>query len=191
MAEPGWASARLIEAAQAGDRESITAVVHGAHSHVRRFAEHLCASPQDAEDAAQEALIILYRKIGSLRATGALASWMFRIVRNECLRRARLLLDRYDEAGAGLVTSAEEEVIRRLEADLVAQAIRELPDVQRRVLILRDVLGYPGRMVAERLGLSNAAMKSQLHRARSRLRHSLNGMSGAADGPREAGTTGT
>ncbi|MEQ4722146.1 RNA polymerase sigma factor [Nonomuraea sp. B19D2] len=188
-ADRSWVSAQLIEAAQAGDRESITAVIDGAHSHVRRFAEHLCASPQDAEDAAQEALIILYRKIGSLRATGALASWMFRIVRNECLRRARLLFDRTEEAGAGLATSAEDEVIRRLEAELVAQAIRELPDVQRRVLIMRDVLGYPGRRVAGMLGLSNAAMKSQLHRARSRLRLSLGGMTGPTGGPADPGTT--
>ncbi|MCG5218360.1 RNA polymerase sigma factor [Streptosporangium sp. KLBMP 9127] len=189
VADPGWASKQLIEAAQAGDRESITAVVHGAHSHVRRFADHLCASPQDAEDAAQEALIILYRKIGSLRATGALASWMFRIVRNECLRRARLLFDHYDEADTGLATSAEDEVIRRLEAELVAQAIRELPDVQRRVLIMRDVLGYPGRRVAETLGLSNAAMKSQLHRARSRVRLSLDGKTDATGGPPDPGAT--
>ncbi|MEV0231490.1 RNA polymerase sigma factor [Nonomuraea sp. NPDC050786] len=185
VADRSWASAQLIEAAQAGDRESITAVIHGAHVHVRRFAEHLCASPQDAEDAAQEALIILYRKIGSLRATGALASWMFRIVRNECLRRARLLFDRDAEAGADLATSAEDEAIRRLEAELVAQAIRELPDVQRRVLIMRDVLGYPGRRVAEVLGLSNAAMKSQLHRARTRLRLSLGDLTGPAGGPHD------
>ncbi|MFI6504509.1 RNA polymerase sigma factor [Nonomuraea typhae] len=178
VADRAWASAQLIEAAQAGDRESITAVISGAHSHVRRFAQHLCATPQDAEDAAQEALITLYRKIGTLRATGALASWMFRIVRNECLRRARLLFDRGEEADAGLVTSAEDEVIRRLEAEFVAQAIRELPDVQRRVLIMRDVLGYPGGRVAEALGLSTAAMKSQLHRARGRLRHSLGDMAG-------------
>ncbi|MEV0391403.1 RNA polymerase sigma factor [Nonomuraea sp. NPDC050643] len=187
MGDPGWASAQLIEAAQAGDRESITAVVGSAHPHVRRFAAHLCASPQDAEDAAQEALIILYRKIGSLRATGALASWMFRIVRNECLRRARLLFDRWDEADDGLARSAEDEVIRRLEAELVAQAIRELPDVQRRVLIMRDVLGHPGRRVAETLGLSDAAMKSQLHRARSRVRLSLDGRADAPGGPLERG----
>jgi DNA-directed RNA polymerase specialized sigma24 family protein len=116
-----WASAQLIEAAQAGDRESITAVLYGAHSHVRRFAEHLCASPQDAEDA--------------------------------------------------------------------AQAIQELPDVQRRVLIMRDVLGYPGRTAAEALGLSNAAMKSQLHRARNRLRISLGDTAGPAEGPHPPGTT--
>ncbi|GAA2324625.1 sigma-70 family RNA polymerase sigma factor [Nonomuraea roseoviolacea subsp. roseoviolacea] len=196
VADRAWASAQLIEAAQAGDRESIAAVLYGAHTHVRRFAEHLCASPQDAEDAAQEALIILYRKIGSLRATGALASWMFRIVRNECLRRARLVFERQDErllfehqdeAGSGLVSSAEDEAIRRLEAELVARAIQELPEVQRRVLIMRDVLGYPGPSVARSLGLSNAAMKSQLHRARNRLRLGLagGGMSGPAEGPRD------
>ncbi|MDR8410923.1 RNA polymerase sigma factor [Nonomuraea sp. 3-1Str] len=189
VADRSWASTQLIKAAQAGDRESITAVLHGAHSHVRRFAEHLCASPQDAEDAAQEALIILYRKIGSLRATGALASWMFRIVRNECLRRAHVLIERDDEAEAGLATSAEDEAIQRLEAERVAQAIQELPHVQRRVLIMRDVLGYPGRRVAESLGLSNAAMKSQLHRARTSLRLSLGGMTGPAEGPHDSGPT--
>lgn len=171
MPERSWASAQLIKSAQADDHESIVAVLDGAHSHVRRFADHLCATPQDAEDAAQEALIILYRKIGTLRATGALASWMFRIVRNECLRRARVLVERHEPET--LATSAEDEAIRRLEADQVAQAIHDLPDVQRRVLIMRDVLGYPGRTTAEALGLSIAAMKSNLHRARNTLRLSL------------------
>ncbi|MBC6451036.1 RNA polymerase sigma factor [Actinokineospora xionganensis] len=171
----GWASEQLIKAAQAGDLESITAVVHGAHPHVRRFARQLCASSQDAEDAAQEALIVLYRKIGSLRASAALASWMFRIVRNECLRRAQRLLDHRDEVPADPVASAEDEVLRRLEAERVAEAIRALPDLQRRVLIMRDVLGHPGRTVAETLGVSTAAMKSNLHRARTTLRLTLRG----------------
>ncbi|WP_370961921.1 RNA polymerase sigma factor [Amycolatopsis sp. cg9] len=169
----GWVSEQLVEAAQGGDLESLTAVVHGAHPHVRRFADHLCASPQDAEDAAQEALIVLYRKIGSLRATAALASWMFRIVRNECLRRTRRLLDTGTEPEPGLTDSAEDEALKRLEAERVALAIQTLPDVQRRVLVLRDVLGQPGRTVAEALGLSTAAMKSHLHRARTAVRARL------------------
>jgi len=175
VGDRGWASDRLIRAAQGGDLESIAAVVHGAHPHVRRFAKHLCASPQDAEDAAQEALIVLYRKIGTLRASAALASWMFRIVRNECLRRVRPPLGRYDDADVTVdaVDSAEDEVLRRLEAEHVAAAIRALPDLQRRVLIMRDMLGYPGRSVAEALGLSTAAMKSTLHRARTAVRFSL------------------
>jgi RNA polymerase sigma factor (sigma-70 family) len=182
VVDRGWASEQLVRAAQAGDLESLTAVVHGAHPHVRRFAGHLCASPQDAEDAAQEALIVLYRKIGSLRATAALASWMFRVVRHECLRRARRLLDHHDVAGVDLAASAEDEVLSRLEAERVAAAIRALPDVQRRVLIMRDVLGRPGRTVAESLGLSTPAMKSHLHRARAALRLALRGgVEGAHD----------
>ncbi|MGH3426342.1 MAG: RNA polymerase sigma factor, partial [Mycobacteriales bacterium] len=92
MADSTWADEQLIAAAQGGDAESVAALVSSSHPHVRRFAHTLCASPEDAEDATQEALIILYRKVGTLRASAALASWMFRIVSNECLRQWRLIL---------------------------------------------------------------------------------------------------
>ncbi|MEV5240158.1 RNA polymerase sigma factor [Streptomyces cinnamoneus] len=172
-----WPDEQLIKAAQDGDVTSLTAVVMESQPHVRRFAVSLCSSPQDAEDAAQEALIILYRKIGTLRATGALASWMFRIVRNECLRQVRLLVSQGNEATAGREVaaepSAEDAVLHRLEAERIAAAVSALPRDQRQVLIMRDVQGLPGRTVAHSLGLSSAAMKSRLHRARAALRHSL------------------
>ncbi|MBO2457163.1 RNA polymerase sigma factor [Actinomadura violacea] len=174
MAERAWPGERLVAGAQRGDAESIAALVSGSHPHVRRFAHALCASPQDAEDAAQEALIVLYRKIGTLRASGALASWMFRIVRNECLRRARTVLQPR-EVPDGAVPSAEDDVLRRLEAERGAAAIAALPADQRRVLIMRDVQGIPGRMAAEALGLSVAAMKSRLHRARAAVHEALEG----------------
>ncbi|WP_193433203.1 MULTISPECIES: RNA polymerase sigma factor [Streptomyces] len=172
-----WPDERLIKAAQDGDVTSLTTVVMRSQPHVRKFALSLCASPQDAEDAAQEALIILYRKIGTLRATGALASWMFRIVRNECLRSVRLLVARRDDAPAepeaGAEPSAEEAVLRRLEVERISAALCALPPDQRQVLIMRDVQGLPGKTVAHSLGLSSAAMKSRLHRARAALRQSL------------------
>ncbi|MEV6973849.1 sigma-70 family RNA polymerase sigma factor [Kitasatospora sp. NPDC093806] len=170
-----WPGNAVVTAAQCGDVEAIAALVSGAHPHVQRFARSLCATPEDAEDAAQEALIVLYRKIGMLRATGALASWMFRIVRNECLRRARLVLRERPPAGVGVSRSAEDEVLWRLEAGRVAEAIAALPEDQRRVLIMRDVQGLGGRMVADALGLSTAAMKSRLHRARAALRDATAG----------------
>ncbi|MFD3549239.1 RNA polymerase sigma factor [Streptomyces sp. NPDC058655] len=168
-----WPGEALIVAAQAGDLDSLTALVAGSHPNVRRFAHSLCASREDAEDAAQEALIILYRRIGMLRASGALASWMFRIVRNECLRRARLMPRERAQLPEAAVMSAEDEVLQRLEAGRVAEAIAALPADQRRVLILRDVQGFSGRMAAEALGLSTAAMKSRLHRARATVQHTL------------------
>ncbi|MFD0369239.1 RNA polymerase sigma factor [Streptomyces sp. NPDC127114] len=172
-----WPDDRLIKAAQDGDVSSLTTVVMESQPHVRKFAISLCASPQDAEDAAQEALIILYRKIGTLRATGALASWMFRIVRNECLRQVRLLVSRSDETSAEpevcAEPSAEDAVLHRLEVERIAAAVSALPRDQRQVLIMRDIQGLPGRTVADALGLSTAAMKSRLHRARATLRQSL------------------
>ncbi|MGW2180586.1 RNA polymerase sigma factor [Streptomyces sp. NPDC001732] len=182
MADFTWPGEQLIVAAQEGDVEAAAALVSGSHPHVRRFAHSLCASPQDAEDAAQEALIILYRKIGMLRASGALASWMFRIVRNECLRRARLTLRSHGPVPDTAVPSFEDEVLQRLEAGRVAEAIAALPADQRRVLIMRDVQGYSGRMVADALGLSTAAMKSRLHRARTEIRRTLRETSGPLPG---------
>ncbi|MFD0266247.1 RNA polymerase sigma factor [Streptomyces sp. NPDC127106] len=182
-----WPGEQLIKAAQDGDVTSLTTVVMESQPHVRKFALSLCASPQDAEDAAQEALIILYRKIGTLRATGALASWMFRIVRNECLRQVRLLVPRGDGAPAEPETSAEpsaeDAVLHGLEAERIAAAVSALPRDQRQVLIMRDVQGLPGRTVARSLGLSTAAMKSRLHRARAALRHSLAVPDPAVDQP--------
>ncbi|MBB4687524.1 RNA polymerase sigma factor [Amycolatopsis jiangsuensis] len=170
MAEPAWASETLVAAAVGGDAESIAALVSGSYPHVRRFAGALCATREDAEDAAQEALIVLYRKIGTLRASGALAAWLFRIVRNECLRRIRRPLP---SAPAPAVPSAEDDVLHRVEAERVAAAIAALAPEYRQVLIMRDIQGYHGRTVAAVLGLSVAAMKSRLHRARTAVRDHL------------------
>lgn len=179
MADPAWPSAGLIAAAQGGDVESVAALVSGSHPHVRRFAYSLCLSPEDAEDAAQEALLILYRKIGMLRTAGALASWMFRVVRNECLR---LMSRRQPVLADVAVPSVENEVLDRLDAERVARAIAQLPADQRRVLIMRDIQGYRGRAVADALGLSVAAMKSRLHRARATVQRLLAEGVGGDDG---------
>ncbi|ROR37742.1 RNA polymerase sigma factor [Kitasatospora cineracea] len=180
MVETRWPGAEVVAAARDGDRDSLAVLVAGADPHVRRFAHTLCPGPEDAEDAAQEALIVLYRRIGMLRATGALASWLFRIVRNECLRRARALRPAAAtaEPPAGTADSAEQEALRRLDTERVASAIAALPADQRRVLIMRDLQGLGGRAVAEALGLSPAAMKSRLHRARAAVRAELGGNAG-------------
>ncbi|SDM52047.1 RNA polymerase sigma factor [Allokutzneria albata] len=173
MADPGWPREPLIVAAQGGDEAAIAALMSGSHPHIQRFARSLCATPEDAEDSAQEALIILYRKIGTLRASAALASWMFRIVRNLCLRQAARALRGDDLARPAAIASAEDDVMQRLEAQRVAAAIAALPADQRRVLIMRDIQGCSGRMTADALGLSVPAMKSRLHRARATVRQLL------------------
>jgi RNA polymerase sigma factor (sigma-70 family) len=118
-----------------------------------------------------------------LRATAALGSWMFRIVRNECLRRARMFSqfttrqphpDAGPDTGLDAISGpVEDDVLARLEAEAVVAVIVALPADLRRVLVLRDVQGLSGRAVAQELGLSVAAMKSRLHRARAAVRTAL------------------
>ena len=171
---PGWSwpTEQVVCAAQEGDTRAIAALLSGSHGHVRRFARTLCSTPEDAEDAAQEALIVLYRKIGTLRATAALGSWMFQVVRNECIRRSRVTL-RGRLATTMVEPSAEDAALARLEVKRIVDAIAGLPDEQRTVLVLRDIQGLSGAATAQALGLSRAAMKSRLHRGRASLRSRL------------------
>lgn len=167
-----WPTEQVVSAAQQGDPHAITALLSGSHAHVRRFARTLCSTPEDAEDAAQEALIVLYRRIGTLRASAALASWVFQIVRNECIRRSRTMLSR-PVATVGVESSAEDTALVRLEVERIVACISALPPEQRAVLVLRDIQGLSGAATAEALGLSRAAMKSRLHRGRELLRSQL------------------
>ncbi len=173
-----WPTAQVVSAAQQGDPRALTTLVCGSHAHVQRFAHTLCATPEDAEDAAQEALIVLYRRIGTLRATAALGSWVFQIVRHECIRRSRLMLRRpaptaATETTAATEASAEDTALARLEVQRIVDCIAELPSEQRAVLVLRDIQGLSGAATAQALGLRRAAMKSRLHRARQTLRSQL------------------
>jgi RNA polymerase sigma factor (sigma-70 family) len=172
VSRAAWPSEQVVSAAQQGDPVAIATLVSGSHAHVRRFARTLCATPEDAEEATQEALIVLFRKIGTLRATAALGSWMFQIVRNECIRRSRLALHRPIPAAMAR-PSAEEEALASLEMERVVDSIAGLPPEQRAVLVLRDIQGLSGAATAQALGLSRAAMKSRLHRGREAVRSRL------------------
>jgi RNA polymerase sigma factor (sigma-70 family) len=165
---PRWPSEQIVSAAQQGEPRAIAILLEGSHAHVQRFARALCSTPEDAEDATQEALIILYRKIGTLRAAAALASWMFQIVRNECIRRSRVTFRRPVSA-ASVESSAEDAALARLEIERIVNSIAGLPPEQRAVLVLRDIHGLSGQATAQALGLSRAAMKSRLHRGRETL----------------------
>jgi RNA polymerase sigma factor (sigma-70 family) len=167
-----WPSEQVVTAAQQGDSRAIATLVDGSHSHVQRFAHILCATPEDAEDATQEALIVLYRKIGTLRATAALASWMFQIVRNECIRKTRVVFPKAPSPDP-TEASAEDVALARLEMERIVGCVARLPPEQRAVLVLRDIQGLSGAATAQTLGLSRAAMKTRLHRGRETLRATL------------------
>jgi RNA polymerase sigma-70 factor (ECF subfamily) len=164
----------LIERAVGGDPGAIDQVLRQARTDIRRYARRSCRSPSDAEDAVQETLIALYRKIGALRQVVALSAWLARIVDRYCLRLARRL--------AGLQPAREAEIDRRIAeapaAELridIARAIESLPGHYRQVVILRDVEELTIDEIGERLGATRETVKARLHRARAMMRDYLAG----------------
>jgi RNA polymerase sigma factor (sigma-70 family) len=182
-----WPAQRVIMAAQQGDQRAIALLLSGSRPHVQRFARTLCSSPEDAEDAAQEALVVLYRKIGTLRVVASLGSWMFQIVLRECTRRSRFALHVH-AADTAVAPSAEDAALANVEIERIVTAIAKLPAEERTVLVMRDIRGLSGAATAEALGLSRAAMKSRLHRGRETLRLCLRADDRAGEADAASGT---
>lgn len=168
----------LVEAACGGDTNAIETLLCQYQPSITRFARKYCATAEDAEDAVQETLWTIYRKIGTLRSSAAFVSWAFQIVRNYCyelLSPARYEGLVIDEAILDTIDhSADPELTVALRNDVVG-AIAHLPSAYRQILILRDVEGYSAPEVAEMLRISIPTVKSRLHRGRILLREMLTG----------------
>jgi RNA polymerase sigma factor (sigma-70 family) len=163
---------QLLVAACAGDAAALDALLSSLQPDLKRFARRSCASSEDVEDAVQIALWKVQRSLGSLRALPALARWLFRIVERECFRLFRAMQRTAPLTRALEDTLASAPVPLQLRHDLV-KAIAALPPDYRIVLILRDIDELSAPETARQLGLSVAAVKTRLHRARGFLRETL------------------
>ena len=150
----------LIAAAQAGDSKSIALLLAYAQPDIRRYAQYNCRTASDVEDAVQEVLILVYRKIASLRAVGAFSGWLLSMVRRTCWRLARsvfgsaLPLDSLSDSGR-LATRNDEE----LRLDL-ANAIQSLAEHYRQIVVMRDVKEMTIDEIAQALSLSRRRSKA-------------------------------
>lgn len=150
---------------------------------VYRQMVRVCGNREDAEDALVEALLKAYRHLNQLRDSAAFRAWLARIARRVCWQlKARealvplLQLSTLDEEGRelpGTDPTPEATLARRQMKQLLDDAIAWLPPLYRSVYELRDVEDRSGDEVAQQLGISRAAMKSRLHRAREIVRQHL------------------
>lgn len=170
----------LLRSAAAGDDEALTPLVRAYHERVYRFGLRACRDAFDADDAVQEAFSRLAYRADVQCDPGVLA-WLLTTVRRTCQRLLRPFvrqqrlgerLDEVDEAPSE-APSPEAALERWQLVSSVHAAIARLPAPYREVLVLRDLEGMSGDEVAQRLGLSEAAMKSRLHRARNLVRDEL------------------
>lgn len=161
----------LLAAARTGDPVALDRLMRMCQPDIRRYARRNCLA-SDIDDAVQETLLILARRLHALHAVAAFSSWLFRIVQRECRRLERRLfgLDPYDEQKAeNWLATWPTEILRMA----LVQALESLPAHYREVILLRDVEELSIREMALRLALTSAAVKSRLHRARQLMREYL------------------
>ena len=163
-------SEALVQQAIAGDERSLVSLLEAARPDIKRYARTTCHA-SDIDDAVQEALWLLYRRIGTLRVASAFSAWIFAIVRRECLRLARAMGGpiQPEAEGSFPILSQTPEVMR---LDL-ARAIQSLPEHYRAVVLMRDMEQRTIGEIAEALRESREAVKARLHRARVLVREYL------------------
>jgi RNA polymerase sigma-70 factor (ECF subfamily) len=163
----------LVRAAQSGDREALDRLLRQHRDGVLRYGLKVCPTSEDAEDAVQQTLWAAARSIHAYRRAASVATWLFTIVRNYCLRAlgdpVYADLDHVAPTLAGGCSPEDEAAAREVER-ILATALSRVEPAHREILLLRDVRGYTAPEAAETLGLSVAAVKSRLHRARDALR---------------------
>jgi RNA polymerase sigma factor (sigma-70 family) len=164
----------LILAAQSGDPAAMNRLLVVCQTDARRYARRHCAA-SDVDDAVQESLLILSRRIGGLKAAAAFSGWLFTVVRRECQRLSRKMLGQgpsvEDLAEAQLACRTDES----LKVDLVA-ALESLPAHYLEVILLRDFAELTISEMAQKLGMQVPGVKSRLHRARELVREYLTGV---------------
>jgi RNA polymerase sigma factor (sigma-70 family) len=163
----------VLAAAQAGDPGALDRLLRDLQPDIRRYARRQCHRSSVIEDVVQETLVVVYRRVNTVRDPMALAGWVLRVVTRLCMlpvlgltRGAEALTERH-EAEYFAHQPADE-----LRIDLV-RALESLPAIYREVILLRDMEQLTIGEAAGRLGLTREATKSRLLRARALVREFL------------------
>ena len=178
-----WTQARLLRRARQGDADAFEQLVAPYEKRIYALCLRMLAHREDAQDAAQEALLRLYRAMGSYRGDAQLGTFIYRVTANTCmdaLRRRRVRagesLEALYEEGFSPEDSApgpEELALHDEKRRVLAEAMQALPEEQREILILRVVNDLPYERIAEILDLQLGTVKSRLARARMQLKKIL------------------
>jgi RNA polymerase sigma-70 factor, ECF subfamily len=166
--------AHLVARAAAGDREAFGALVERYAGVARRVARAVLGNPEDADDAAQDAMLSALVKLDQYDRRRPFGPWLLRIVANAATdRRRRRTVRRAEPLDPGFVaggprpdTTAE----RRALAERLREALAELPERRRMAVVLFDAEGYSHGEIAEILGIPEGTVRSEVFHARRRLR---------------------
>jgi RNA polymerase sigma-70 factor, ECF subfamily len=165
----------LIEAAKAGDQEAFRQIVERYQGAVHNLAYRMLGDPEEAEDAAQEIFVRLYRQLGRYDPERKFSTWTLAIATNYCidqLRRRRMQLVPLENIipwARARDAGPEGEALSRESRDEVQRLLKQLPEKYRAPLVLRYWEDLSCAEIAEILGVPEGTIKTQIHRARKQL----------------------
>jgi len=168
----------LVTRAKAGDREALDVLCSRHAPKVERLARHLLRDPEDARDAAQEALAKLCVRLRQFRGEAQFSTWLHRLVVNTCRdvgerQRTRTHEPLPEEIGADLEHDPARGVrISELRREL-CDSLASISPEQAQVIVLKDALGYTFEEIAAAAGMPVGTAKCHAHRGRNRLRERL------------------
>jgi len=172
----------LVEQALAGDRDAFGVLVERHQDRLFNALWRLLGCAEDARDAVQEAFVQAFMKLGGFRGDSQFATWLYRIGVNQALaahrrRRATASLERARaESGfepADGASGPSHQAAQREEVARVQQALQELDEAHRCVLVLREIEGHSYESIAEILAVPLGTVRSRIFRARLQLRDHL------------------
>jgi len=168
----------LVRRSKDGDRLALTALCNRHSPRVHGLAQHLLRDPEDASDAAQEALVKLVRRIGQFRGESAFTTWLHRLVVNTCKDVAqRRFAERTDLLVEDMREAPDSDPLREATAAETRRELRaclgELPPAQAKVVGLKDALDVPFEEISAVTGLPVGTAKCYAHRGRIALREQL------------------
>jgi RNA polymerase sigma-70 factor (ECF subfamily) len=177
----------ILDAAVTGDASALDQVLKTISPHVERQLLRYPVSDEDRRDLLQATLMQIVRRLGSFRAESSFSTWLFRVTANEALmlmrsrrrHRARFVEGLEWEELATLPAVNDNELDGDLGASTrerdarVRDALGELPEDYRDVVVAHYHLDLGLQEIADKLSITESAVRSRLHRARSRLRSLL------------------
>ena len=173
----------LIDRAARGDGPAFNELLGSHEKRMYAICLRMCGNPDDAQDCLQEAMLRVFRAIGSFKSQSAFSTWLYRVTMNTCLDEFRrkknkqsVSLDAMLETGwspAGEEAIPEKHMIEQEQRSAVRAAIADLPEDMRSVIVLRDVQGFSYEEIAGILDANIGTVKSRISRGREKLREKI------------------
>lgn len=174
---------QLIQRAANGDGTAFSELMAQHESRMYAVTLRMCANREDAQDCLQDAMLRIYRAIGSFKGQSAFSTWIYRITMNTCLDELRRRKSRNASSLDNLLESGwsptdendvpERHAIVSEQRRTIDMAIAQLPEDMRAAVILRDIQGHSYDEIAAMLDANIGTVKSRISRGRERLRQIL------------------